>query len=208
VCVLHLCSVFLDVYYVPCRSYLNTCVRVCHSFHGPLRQCLEPGASGLPYYCTTICVRSCCNWRASCVDSTIKKKTEDERLEMVIGMQNEILIGIMKLLFEVSFHLKFWKETYNGSFLIPIRISFCIPMTIPSLIFHGTGCMCCEFYWRNYCSWIWLVWWEPPEEGRGVEFPRKSAILAECTTNIGRAPPVENKKSENERTRVLFCLVD
>ena len=25
-------------------------------------------------------------------------------------------------------------------FLIPIRISFCIPMTIPSLIFHGTGC--------------------------------------------------------------------
>ena len=24
--------------------------------------------------------------------------------------------------------------------MIPIRISFCIPMTIPSLIFHGTGC--------------------------------------------------------------------
>ena len=28
------------------------------------------------------------------------------RLEMVIGMQNEILIGIMKLFFWVSFHLK------------------------------------------------------------------------------------------------------
>jgi len=34
----------------------------------------EPGASGLPYYCTSICVRSCCNWDASCVDSTTKKK--------------------------------------------------------------------------------------------------------------------------------------
>jgi len=30
----------------------------------------ERGTSGLPYYYTSICVRSCCNWRASCVDST------------------------------------------------------------------------------------------------------------------------------------------
>jgi len=29
----------------------------------------EPGASGLPYYCTSICARSCCTWRATCVDS-------------------------------------------------------------------------------------------------------------------------------------------
>jgi len=28
----------------------------------------EPGACGLPYYCASICVRSCCNWRASSVD--------------------------------------------------------------------------------------------------------------------------------------------
>jgi len=28
----------------------------------------EPGASGLPYYCTSICVRSWGNWRASSVD--------------------------------------------------------------------------------------------------------------------------------------------
>ena len=39
----------------------------------------EPGASGLPYYCTSICVRSCCNWRASCVDSTTKK-TKNKRV--------------------------------------------------------------------------------------------------------------------------------
>jgi len=31
-CVLHPCSVFLNVYCVACRYYLNTCVRVCHSF--------------------------------------------------------------------------------------------------------------------------------------------------------------------------------
>jgi len=34
----------------------------------------EPGASWLPYYCTSICVRSWCNWRASCADSTTTKK--------------------------------------------------------------------------------------------------------------------------------------
>ena len=32
-------------------------------------------------------------------------------LEMVIGMQNEILIGIKKLLFYVSFQIFKWKET-------------------------------------------------------------------------------------------------
>ena len=34
----------------------------------------EPGASGLPYYCASICVRSYCNWRANGVDSKPKKK--------------------------------------------------------------------------------------------------------------------------------------
>jgi len=38
----------------------------------------EPGASGLPYYCASICVpsyvRSWCNWRASSMDSKLKKK--------------------------------------------------------------------------------------------------------------------------------------
>ena len=40
-CVIHLCSVFLDVYDVLCPAYLNTCVRVCQSFHGQLRECLR-----------------------------------------------------------------------------------------------------------------------------------------------------------------------
>jgi len=34
----------------------------------------EPGASGLPYYCTSVCVRPCCTGRTSCVDSKPKKK--------------------------------------------------------------------------------------------------------------------------------------
>ena len=33
----------------------------------------EPGASGLPYYCTSICVRFGCTRRAGCVDSKKKK---------------------------------------------------------------------------------------------------------------------------------------
>jgi len=35
------CSVFLDVYFVLCLFYLNTCVCVCHPFHGSLRECLR-----------------------------------------------------------------------------------------------------------------------------------------------------------------------
>jgi len=34
----------------------------------------EPGASGLPYYCASTCARSCCTWRASCVDSKPNKQ--------------------------------------------------------------------------------------------------------------------------------------
>ena len=34
----------------------------------------EPGASGLPYYCTATCARSCCTWRASCADSEPREK--------------------------------------------------------------------------------------------------------------------------------------
>ena len=41
VCVHHPCSVFLDVYSVLCLFYLTTRVCICHSFHGPLRECLR-----------------------------------------------------------------------------------------------------------------------------------------------------------------------
>jgi len=41
VCVLQPCSVFLRMYSVLCLFYLTTCVCVCHSFHGPLRECLR-----------------------------------------------------------------------------------------------------------------------------------------------------------------------
>jgi hypothetical protein len=36
---------------------------------------LEPGAYGIPYYCTSDCVRFGCTRLASCVDSNPKKKT-------------------------------------------------------------------------------------------------------------------------------------
>ena len=40
----------------------------------------EPGGSGLPYRCTTICVRSWCTWRASCVAKQKQKKTKTNPL--------------------------------------------------------------------------------------------------------------------------------
>jgi len=75
VCVLHSCSVFLGVYSVLCLFYLTTYV-YAFAIHSMVHcgSAFEPGASGLPYYCTSICVRSCCNWRASYVDSKPKKK--------------------------------------------------------------------------------------------------------------------------------------
>ena len=64
------------------------------------------------------------------------RSVEDET-KMATGMQNEILI---ELPFYGSFRIFKWKETQENSFMIPIRILFCFPMTILSLIFHGTGC--------------------------------------------------------------------
>ena len=40
----------------------------------------EPGGSGLPYCCTTICVRSWCTWRASCVAKTKTKKNQEKSI--------------------------------------------------------------------------------------------------------------------------------
>jgi len=40
----------------------------------------EPGASGLPYYCTSICVCSWCTWHPKCVDSKPKKKGKKSTL--------------------------------------------------------------------------------------------------------------------------------
>ena len=57
------------------------------------------------------------------------------------------------------FHLKIWPEPWNGSFLISFRISICIPITISSLIFHGTGC---TNSWAH--KWVWLGNRENPSE--------------------------------------------
>jgi len=38
----------------------------------------EPGASGPPYYCTSICMRFGCTLRANCVDSKPKKKKYEQ----------------------------------------------------------------------------------------------------------------------------------
>jgi len=57
----------MRVDYTNIPRHIQTCDMNCGS-------AFEPGASGLPYSCTSICVRSWCNWRASCVDSKPKKK--------------------------------------------------------------------------------------------------------------------------------------
>ena len=41
---------------------------------------------GSPYYCASICARSCCTWRASSVDSK-PKKNHDRRISKTLGPQ-------------------------------------------------------------------------------------------------------------------------
>ena len=53
------------------------------------RSTFEPGASGLPYYCTSICVRSWCNWRSLWIPNQTKKKNPYWVTERVPGLPLE-----------------------------------------------------------------------------------------------------------------------
>jgi len=66
----HILNTFPTYKYIHFRVNQHSCAR------GPLRECrsIRSGASGLPYYCASICVRFGCTRRASCVDSKPKKK--------------------------------------------------------------------------------------------------------------------------------------
>ena len=78
--IVHVCFVLFIVclYIFVCECLLqNNNHKTKHKNNTNCRSALEPGASGLPYYCASICVCSCCNWRASSVDSKKKKKTKD-----------------------------------------------------------------------------------------------------------------------------------
>jgi len=77
-------SVILHVWFVLFLVCLYICICECllqnnnlqtkHKNNTNCGSAFEPGASGLPYYCVSICVRSWCNWRASSVDSKTNKK--------------------------------------------------------------------------------------------------------------------------------------
>ena len=53
--------------------FKTTMMKTKHKNNTNCGSVFEPGASGLPYYCASICVRSWYNWRASSVDLKPKK---------------------------------------------------------------------------------------------------------------------------------------
>jgi len=77
-------SVIVHVCFVLFIVCLHICVCECllqnnnhktkHNNHINCGSAFEPGTSGLPYYCASICVRSWCTWRGSSVDSKPNKK--------------------------------------------------------------------------------------------------------------------------------------
>ena len=85
----HVCFVLFIVCLFICECLIqNNNHNSKHKNNVNCGSAFEPGASGLPHYCNSICVRSWCNWRASCVDSKPKKKR---------GLQtNKLCGGIIK----------------------------------------------------------------------------------------------------------------
>ena len=75
----HVCFVLFIVclYICVCECLLqNNNHKTKHNNNNNCGSAFEPGASRLPYYCTSIYVRSGCTRRASCVDSKPKKKEQ------------------------------------------------------------------------------------------------------------------------------------
>jgi len=64
--------VCLYIYVCECLLQNNN-QKIKHKNNTNCGSAFEPGASGLPYHCAFICVRSWCNWRTSSVDSKPKK---------------------------------------------------------------------------------------------------------------------------------------
>jgi len=75
-CVILLYSVFLDVYNVLGPVYLNTCVRVCHSLHGPLRECPRARRGYLITAPPSVCVPDVIGALAVWIQQQNKKKSE------------------------------------------------------------------------------------------------------------------------------------
>jgi len=77
--------------------YLYICVCECLLLvQGPLchgRSAFEPGASGLPYYCPSICVRSSCTRHASCADSKPNKQTKERHKPLVVSV---VVVGLFE----------------------------------------------------------------------------------------------------------------
>jgi len=75
--IIHVCLVLFIVclYICVCECLLQNINRKTkHKNNTNRGSALEPGASGLPYYCTSICVCFGCTRLASCVDSKPKKQ--------------------------------------------------------------------------------------------------------------------------------------
>jgi len=66
-----------DVCCVLFLFYLSICVCVCLQVQGPLRECLRAGRYQASLLLHTICARSWCIWRDSCVAAKHPKKKRD-----------------------------------------------------------------------------------------------------------------------------------
>jgi len=68
------CVLFTDVCCVLFLFCLSIFLCVCLQLQGPLRECPQAGRFRASLLLHTTCVRSWCNWHASCVAGKITKK--------------------------------------------------------------------------------------------------------------------------------------
>ena len=80
---------------------------------------MPSSASGLPHYCTSICVRFGCTQRASCVDSKPKKKKKASISASCDKTQKKEIVGLH------VFAYAFKSKVHCGSVLGPSRLPAC-----------------------------------------------------------------------------------
>jgi len=101
----------------------------------------EPGASGLPYYCTSIFVRFGCTRLASCVDSKPKiKKNCHGSIGQVPLPENEISHGTPRTCTRCSYMYKVFREKFRIPGGGPDQLNCCKEAAAGSLLTCRSSC--------------------------------------------------------------------
>jgi len=70
-----------------------------------------PSSQALPYYCTSICVRSCSTWRASCMDPKTKQNKKWDWTELNTSAHSKVIVRFTSLTTHPYQHIYTFKNS-------------------------------------------------------------------------------------------------